>query len=32
LFKLSSIKLSTRIAIASSLTLPITFWALGTQT
>jgi methyl-accepting chemotaxis protein len=32
LFKLSSIKLSTRIAIASSLTLPITFWALGAQT
>jgi methyl-accepting chemotaxis protein len=32
LFKLQSIKLSTRIAIASSLTLPITFWALGTQT
>ena len=32
LSKLQSIKLSTRIAIASSLTLPITFWALGSQT
>jgi methyl-accepting chemotaxis protein len=32
LFKLQSIKLSTRVAIASSLALPITFWALGTQT
>ncbi|MFL6816276.1 MAG: methyl-accepting chemotaxis protein [Bradyrhizobium sp.] len=32
MFKLQSIKLSTRVAIASSLALPITFWALGTQT
>jgi methyl-accepting chemotaxis protein len=32
MFKLPSVKLSTRIAIASALTLPIAFWALGLQT
>jgi methyl-accepting chemotaxis protein len=32
MFKLPSIKLSTRIAIASALTLPIALWALGLQT
>jgi methyl-accepting chemotaxis protein len=32
MLRLDSIKLSTRIAIASALTLPIAFWALGVQT
>jgi len=32
MLSLDSIKLSTRIAIASALTLPIAFWALGVQT
>jgi methyl-accepting chemotaxis protein len=32
MFKLPSVKLTTRIAIASALTLPIAFWALGLQT
>ena len=32
MFRLDSIKLSTRIAIVSALTLPIAFWALGVQT
>src|SRR5262245_54253215 len=31
MLRLDSIKLSTRIAIASALTLPISFWALGVQ-
>jgi methyl-accepting chemotaxis protein len=32
MLRLDSIKLSTRIAIASALTLPIAFWALGVET
>ena len=32
MLRLDSIKLTTRIAIASALTLPIAFWALGVQT
>ena len=32
MLKLNSIKISTRIGIAFALALPITFWALGSQT
>jgi len=32
MLRLDSIKLTTRIAIASALTLPIAFWALGVET
>src|SRR5688572_10337422 len=32
MLKLNSIRISTRVAIASALGLPIAFWALGTQT